>query len=807
MLRTLISESSHALRTLRRERVFALVAALTLALGIGATTATFGVLRGVLLRPLPYANGPRLVRMHQQPVGGGAEASFSVQEIADYTSQSKSIDGIAEYHAMSFIMVGRGDPRRVQTGVVSADFFDILGVRPLLGRSFRKGEDQPGAAPVLLLSYEFWRDQLGSDPTVIGTSVHMTDRDHTIIGVLPPLPVYPDRNDVYMPTSSCPFRASPAWRETRTLRALEAVARLTPSTTNEQTSRELGTISTRLHREFPAAYATERPLTVTAAPFLAELTAGATPRLALLGATALLVLLVASANAASLTFVRQLRRRRELAVRASLGASHARLLYQVVLESVLVALAGAAGGIALAAAAIAPLRTLVGQFTPRAAEVRMDATVLAFGVAIAIVSGILVGALPFPSAVRSLADALRDGGDRSVGSRGARRIERGLVVLQLAACVVLLTAAGLAGRSLARLAAVDAGFDARGVVTVRLSAARERFSSGERVAQFNMQLFDRLASIPGATHVALAASYPLAPGAPMAMPMRVEGIARGGSAPLMDLQQVSPGYFRTIGTPLVRGRDFDASDTPNGTEVAIVNESLAKRLWAGKDPLGHRVSFDNGESWITIVGIAGDVRQYGLASGPSDAVYAPLTQAPSLGLRAIVRGRGDAATLAKSVIGAAREVDPVIAADEILTLDQARGDALAGARLTAMLLTLLAVVATAIAASGVGGVLATSVSRRRREFGLRLALGADRSHVLWTVLRDTVVLAALGLAIGVAASLSLGRLMRAFVFEVAPNDPLTLAAVCATLAAVALVASAAPARRAARVEPMVAMRD
>lgn len=814
MLRSLGRNLRHAIRAIAGERGYAITAATTLALGIGATTATFGVLRGVLLRPLPYAHGERVLRVHQPAERqGGQDATFSVQEIADLRAQTPSLDAVAEYHSMSFIMVGRGEPYRVQTGVVSAEYFDVLGVRAMLGRTFRPGEDRDGAPPVLLLSYEFWRDQMGSDATVIGRTVEMTDRVHTIVGVLPRLPDYPGANDVYMPSSSCPFRSSADMREHRDHRMLDVIARVRAGATDAGAMRDLGVVARRMRAEFPAAYPADEGLAVRATPLREELTADARPRLVLLAATALLVLVIACANAAGITFVRQIRRRHELAVRASLGAPTSHLLAQVVLEGVLVSLAGSALGIALAAAALAPLRALVGHFTPRAADIGLDAPVLAFGVLLAIVTGAAVAILPFRSSMRGLHAALRDGGDRAIGGRAARRLERALVVVQLAACVVLLTAAGVAIRSLLRLERVAPGFDPRGVVTLRLTASRERYPSNEKLAVMNRTLLDRIAVVPGVRRAALASSYPLAEGAPYAQRVRLEPDAAGritagarGPSANVVAQIASPGYFGALATPLLAGREFQEIDTPESTPVVIISDAMRRHLWPTSDAIGRRLSFDDGEHWSTIVGVVGDVKVRGLEEDAMDVAYVPLSQNPSTGLRVVARASGDPAVMARAIVAAAREIDPVIAADRIRTLDEARGDALAGARLTAILLAMLAAIATAVAAAGVGGVLAATVSRRTRELGLRLALGASPRRVLGAVLGDTVALTVAGLVLGVASALTLGGAMRRFVFGIAPDDPATIAIVCVALAAVALAAALGPARRAASLDPLLALR-
>jgi putative ABC transport system permease protein len=810
MFETVVREIQLAARTLRKAPTYTIVAVLTLALGIGANTAIFSVINGVLVRPLPFSNGDRMVRV-RQPVAYGniADAAFSPTELNDYRTQTRLFESLVEFHSMSFNMIGRGEPHRVQTAVVSASFFAALGVHPLLGRTFRAGEDEAGAAPVLILSHEFWRTRLGGDSSIIGQSVEMTDRLHTVIGVLPPLPQFPNQNDVFMPVSSCPFRMADNVRSTRTARMVSVFGLLKPGVTLEQASGDLEVVAQRLHADHPDAYPEARQFGVSATALHEELTATARPTLILLLATAGFVLLIACANVANLTLVRFIRRRNELLVRSALGASRAQLVRQLLTESLLLSLAGAGLGLIIPFAARGTLSSFASRFTPRAQEIQIDLPVLGFAALVAILTGLIFGTLPIFAVLRRLSAGLRTrGGAVAQATVGRRRLEHSLVIGQLAVSLVLLVAAGLSARSLLALRSVEGGYDPGSVLTMRFTLSRDKYTSADLIRTFNDAVLQRAPQLPGVQRAALALTFPLNAGQPFSQSFSIEGrvLANEDLRPQAEIRIASPDYFLTIGVPLLRGRTFTADDRPGSLPVAVINQSMARRHWADGNPLGARISNDGGQSWATIVGVVGDVRQYGLDREPVDEVYVPHTQAPILGGRLLLQTQGDPLRLAPSVIALMRGLDPTVPVDQIQTLDQAREGSMAARRLTATLLLLFATLALTIAAVGMGGVLAFSVSQRTQEIGVRMALGAARVEVLGMVLRQGSLLVAAGLAAGMIGSIALTRFMSGFVFGVAPNDFVTFAIVCPILAAVGLLACLGPARRASAIDPMVALR-
>ncbi|HVJ99479.1 MAG TPA: ABC transporter permease [Gemmatimonadales bacterium] len=804
----LLHDLRFALRSLRKSPGFTLVSVLTLALGIGANTAVFSLIRGVLLRPLPYEHGERLVYLRQPaPLGGVANAQFSPLELADYRQRSRAMESLVEYHSMPFILLGQGEPRRVQTGVVSANFFDVLGVRPLRGRAFRPGEDQPSADPVLVLSYGFWMNRLGGDPAIVGKTFEMNDRIHTVIGVLPPVPQYPAENDVYMPSSSCPFRMGQFTLNTRTARMLHIFGRMAPGMTVAQAQTELEGIAGTLRSEYPASYPSGQGFTISATSLHDELTKDARPTLLLLIGTTAFVLLIACANIANLTLARLTRRSREMALRAALGADRVRLFRQMLTESGLLALAGGALGLALAAATMRLLTGFAARFTPRASEISLDGEVLAFTLVVCVLTGLAFAVLPALPARANLVAALKEGG-AAVSGGGSSRIRAALVVAQVAVSMVLLIGAGLMLRSLLELQSVNPGFDSQRVLTMTMDLNWSRYTSNDLILGFHDRLNARLTGQPGVVSTASTLTFPLDGHRRFNVSFLIEGQppAEDGAQPLGDLRSASPEYFPTLGIPLVTGRLFTPSDGPKSPQVAIVNQTLARRYFPTETAVGKRISADTGETWITIVGVVGDVRHYGLQSEPTDEVYLPFAQLPIRESTFLVRTTADPAAMARRIGEEVLSIDPGQPIANVQTLEEVRGEALANPRLTTTLVLLFALLALCITAAGLGGVVAFSVSQRTQEIGVRMALGAGRGEVLGMVLREGLRLVGLGLVLGALAAVLLGRLIAGLLYHVETTDPITFVGMGLVLVLIAAVACLVPARRAATVDPLVALR-
>ncbi|MGC1482425.1 MAG: ABC transporter permease [Candidatus Acidiferrum sp.] len=810
----LTSDCGYAFRMMRKNPGFTAVAILTLALGIGANSAIFSVVHSVLLRSLPYPHANQLIFIRQQEKKLGVEdLSFSVKEIEDYRAQNRTLSGLVEYHAMSFTLFGHGDPERVRTGVVSANYFELFGVQPLLGRTFLPEDDKLGAPPVLVLSYEYWKNDFGSDPEIVGKTFEMNDKVHTIVGVLPPVPQYPNENDVYMPTSACPFRSGKMHLENRDMRMMEVFGRLKPGVTVAQANADVSTIAAGLKATYPKSYPDNVGFTSVAAPLQEELTRGARPTLLLLLAAAAFVLLIACANVANLTLSRMAKREREIAVRTALGAGRSRLLRQLLTESSLMAFAGGLLGLVLAYGSLELLTDFVGRLTPRAREIHIDSGVFLFTLAAALGTSILFGTLSALLSRANLTSSLKEGSTSAGSGRRQNRMRSALIVCQISFSFMLLIGAGLMLRSLIKLQQVDAGIVPQRVLVLRTTFTWSKYTTDDKTRVAVQELLDRVNSEPGVLVAAISNRYPFEPeiitGGPesVSFSFQVEGrtLEPGQSPPVSTFAAVSPDYFKALGIPLKEGRLFAETDNEKGPIVIVINETMKRQLWPNESPIGKRISNDGGEHWGTIVGIVGDVREFGLNHPPVPEIYAPqkLNLAPGV---LIVRTAVEPRSMAKALTRAVHDVDSQMAVSHILSLEQARYESMASPRVTASLLGIFAGLALVIATAGIGGIMALMVSQRVREIGIRIALGARPSSILQMVIGKGLLLAVLGIGIGIAGAVALTGLVKSLLFEVPPTDVLTFSGVGLTLLAAAALASYLPARRAASVDPNVALR-
>lgn len=804
---------TYAIRTLRKSPGFTLTAILTLALGIGANTAIYSVVHAVLLRPLPYTQGDRLVMLrHPAQKMGIRDTQFSVPEIVDYRQQIRTFSDIAEYHGMSFTLFGHGDPDRVRTGVVSSNYFPMLGVAPILGRTFSGDDEKHGAPAVLILSYEYWRSQFGGDPEIVGKTFQMNDKVHTVVGVLPPLPQYPDEDDVYMPTSACPYRSSNGMIQGRDMRMMEMFGRLKPGVTLDQARADLATVTARLDASYPKSYRSDAGFAVTATPLKAELTDTARPILLALLAAAGFVLLIVCANVANLTLSRMARRERELAVRTALGAGRARLLRQLFTESFLLAVVGGGIGLFLAYMSLELFTTFAARLTPRAREIHIDAAVLAFTLMAALGTSIIFGTVSAFFSGADISGGLKEGTSGAGSGRRSNRARSALIVCQVAFSFVLLVGAGLMLRSLVNLERVSPGFVPEHVLAMRINFNWSKYAGPPQFAEAAKKLVDRVQSEPGVNSVATASNYPLQPeliaGGPGNNPFLVEGrLPKAGAVPpLASAEAISPDYFKVLGIPLQQGRAFAETDDKSHPDVAIINHEMQRVVWPTEDPVGRRVTFDQGKSWIQIVGIVGDVREFGLDHAPVAEIFVPMAQNPDPATL-IVRTAAEPTAMAQQIRNVIRDVDSQTAVTHEMSLEQARRDSLESPRLTASLLGVFAGLALLIAATGIGGIMALAVGQRMRELGIRMALGASPEEILGMVVNEGLGMALLGAALGAVGALALTSLAKSMLFQVSPFDPFTFAVVGIVLIGAAYAASYVPARRAASANPMDALRS
>lgn len=804
---------SQIFRTLKRSPGYTATIVLTLALGIGANTAVFSLIYGILLEPLPYEKGEQLMVLRQH-VDSTNPINVSIAEFFDYRDQSQHID-LVEYHPMSFTLLGRARPERVSTGVVSHDFFDVLGINPLHGRFFVESDEEHGTEAVLLLSYGYFQRSFGGDPAVVGQVFEMNDRPHTVVGVLPPIPQFPNEHDVYMPTVACPFRAAGEQRMHQSrgaFRLLTVFGRRNSAAGGasegaELVDTEIKAIAERFVPQHAETYGQLGRLGVDTVPLASELTRNARPMLFVLLTTTGLVLLLACTNVANLTVARLLARRRELAVRAALGADRLRLARQSVAESVLLALLGGALGVGLAAGGLGMLKSFAARLSPRAATVDLNPHVLLFALIVALTTGLVFGAAPILSRRLDLASVLRGGGHGSAGG-GKTLVRAALVTLQVAVSTILLVGAGLLLRSFDRLQRLDPGFNPDRVLSARIDLNWSKYTSPAQARDFFQQLLAELEGHPSIESAAVGSVAPLTQSGGLNRGIQIEGqpVEDGQPAPTMDMHFVSADYFRTLQIPLDRGRFFDSRDHADAAPVTLINATSAHRFWPDQDPIGRRISLDNGNSWLEVVGVVGDVRHYSLDRQAAEELYVPLAQT-GFSNRLVVRTRADPAAVASHLRAAVEAVDAEQPVDRIEALEATRTASLATPRTTAWLLTLFAALALGVTAAGVAGVVAWSVGQRVREIGVRMALGAQRKDVMSMVIRQGLLMVVAGLVLGLIGALFFTRLLADLLYETSGSDPATLVAVAAVLLAVGFLACLPPARRAVSVDPNEAVRS
>jgi putative ABC transport system permease protein len=809
-------DSRYALRMMRKNPGFTAIAVVTLALGVGVNTAIFSILNGIILRPLPYKNPGQIAILQQQFAKKDSEVMvFSVSEMNDYRQQNHTFDGLVEYHNMRFVLQDHGRAERVRAGVVSSDFFDLFGVKPVLGRLFVPSEEQPGAAPVLLLSYEYWQRSQGGDPQIVGKTFKMNDRLHTVIGVLPHLPQYPDENDVYMTSTSCPFRMVPARVNTRIRRFSRFFGRLKPGVTMQEAGNDVQLIANRLQQQYPEAYPKESGFRAYVLPLTQELTSKARPVLWVLLAAAGFVLLIACANVANFTLARLSQREQELTLRSALGADRKRLFQQLLTESLILGLFAAVLGLVLAYASHGLLVQFVARLSPRAGDISIDLPVLLFAMVAAVLASVVTGSLLALSSKYQSNEGFKDAGRQTTG-RGQQHARKTLIVAQVAFSLALLVGAGLMVRSLMKLQDVQTGFDSEKVLTMALDLNDSKYSTPADQVAVGHAIVDKIESLPGVLNAAVSSSFPLDPDAisqgfdtigmfTSRIQLEDKPLQAGDVVPLVAYRVATENYFKTLGIPLLQGRAFLRSDTKTAPGVVIVNQAFAQHRLTESDAIGKRLSWDGGKTWLTVVGVVGNTREFSLKENLADEVYYPLDQIPVWG-SLLVRTAGDPKSLITQVRRAVDEAAPQTAISYLETLEQARDDTLSSPQLMTRLLGMFAILALIVAISGITGILALSVSQRVREIGVRLALGAQPSDVVRLLVKQGMILVLVGIGSGLLIATAMIGPLKTFLFQVTPTDPLTLAGVCVLLLLASLIACYVPARRAAKITPIVALR-
>ena len=811
-----LRDAQLAVRKLARSPGFTAVVVLTLGLGIGASTAVFSIVNAVVFRPLAYPEPERLVRITSELRGFGAvDAGVAVPELTDYQSRSDLFAGVAGVSPVNANVTSGETPERVEMMLVSWNYFSILGVAPMYGRTFEQRDEMPGVANIAVVSDGFWRRRLSADPQAVGKTIGIDGDRVLIIGVMPAGFRHPGRTtqtevDVWSPAG---FRNIPPSRDRRRLEG--CLARLQSGVTPQAAQDRLIEYGAMVSQQFPADYPARNGWRPRLVPLHDSLVAAiATPMLILLSGVGLL-LLIACGNVAHLVLARSSERRHEMAIRQALGASAGRLTSQLLTESALLAAAGGAVGLLAAAWGLRGLVALAPGRVPRIGDVSIDVETVLVAALISCAATMLFGLVPALHATRGSTFAgLREGGPGRSTDPRAERVRSVLIAAEVAMATVLLIGAGLLVRSVAGLLNVPLGFEPDRLVTARVALPRPNdvtravYLDPARRVVFYRETLRRIAALPGVERVAMSSQIPIGGfNAPVFIEFDRGAAAEPGMRPVIHDFRVSPSYFETMGVKIVRGRGFTDADQAGSEAVVLVSETAARMLWSGRDPIGERLRFAPGAPWMTVVGIAADVRTRRLADPPQPILYESLEQSSDLSLGLLMRTRADAANLGQMVAREVRAIDPEVAVFAVRSMADLIGSAVAERQFLMRLLVAFGVVATALALLGIYGVMAYSVSQRTREIGIRMAIGARQVDVSRMVMRRGIALTAAGVIAGIAASLGLSRLVRSQLFGVEPSDPGTIASVLVLMAIVAAAAAYLPARRASRVDPIVALRQ
>ncbi|HET8889592.1 MAG TPA: ABC transporter permease [Candidatus Angelobacter sp.] len=818
---TLARDLRYAFRAMAKSPGFTVAAILSLAIGIGANTAIFSITSALLLRPLPYKDSDRLVIMWNSSPGLGITRDwFSTAQYFDIKNNHHGFEQVAIAIGGSYNLTGDGDPERVGVTRISHELLPLMGAKAYMGRLFTEEDDKTGSPTVAILTYGMWARRYGSDPNMVGRRIIINSHLYSVVGVLPrtftlPREVLPtlegnDQSDLLIPMR---FPPNPA--EDRGHEDYNIVGKLRPGVTLEQARAEMETITARLRQAHPEVYPPNGKLTFIVLPLLEQVVGNVRHTLWLLLGAVGCVLLIACANVANLMLSRALARQREIAVRTAVGATTSRIIRQLLTESVLLAVCGGILGVLFALVSVHWTRILGPRSVPRLSDVGIRADALLFTLLISVASGILFGLAPaLRVASVNLLSTLKDSERGSAGTSAmwgrGNNLRRLLVVIELAISVVVLIVAGLLLRSFARLQQVDLGFNPSNVLTLELTMSGDKYRDPQVVRSTYRQLWERLERLPGAVSSGGVSSLPLSQMDAWG-PINVEGhvLPPGEKFINADERVVSGHYFEAMQIPLLKGRLFNDQDTADKPRVLLVDEFMAQQLWPNEDPIGKRISFGDlaaKPEWATVIGVVGRIKHDALDSDSRIALYLPLGQFIPRAMNVVLRSSTDPASMAGAVNRELHELDRDLPAYRVITMDQRIAESLSRRRFTTILLTLFAGLALALATVGIYGVMAYLVSQGTRELGIRMALGANQRTILRLVIRQGMFLALSGVGIGLIAAVASARLVSGLLFGVRATDPLTFAAIAGLLAGVALLASYIPARRAARIDPMISLR-
>jgi putative ABC transport system permease protein len=798
----------YGIRILAKAPGFTITAILTLALGIGANTAIFSFVYGVLLQPLPYRNPSRLMVLNETNPKVGT-VSVSYPNFLDWRAQSHAFSQMAAVHDVGFNLAGITQPENISGEAVSPTFLSMLGVRPYLGRDFDPSEEKAGTAPVLLLSYALWQSHLGADPNAVGRIITLDGRSFTIVGVLPPNFRSVDQTDVLEPIGVWATK-NPDATERGERGDLVVIGRLAPGVTFARARAEMDGIAARLASEYPLA---NDQCGVKLQPIRDVFVGDMRPAILVLFGAVMFVLLIACANVANLFLVRGATRTKEIALRIAFGASRGRIIRQMLTESFVLALLGGALGVALAIGGIRGMGRLIPADMLSGAAINLNGVVLLFAAGVVVLAAFIFGLAPAMHSTRpDVQSELKEGARTSTAGTQQQKLRAALAIAEISLAMVLMAGAGLMMNSLYRLLSVNPGFRTDRVLTMEMDLRTQQYATDSAIHNFWQQVLDRVRTLPGIESSAVGTVVPFTDNHNRG-DITIEGMPqpRPGSWPHPDYHIVSAAYVRTLGIPLLRGRTFTDADNENAPLVGMINAKLAREFFAYEDPIGKRFTFGhataaNPPKWITIVGVVGDTKLYGLANPARLEVYMPFRQDTASDMDLLVKSAVDPAALIASIRGVVASIDknqPIFA---ISTMDQLRSDSVSTRRITLVLLGAFSSLALVLATIGIYGVISYSVAQRTHEIGIRMALGAQHQNVLRMILGEGGKIALAGIGTGIVAALALTRMMSSLLFSVNATDPTTFAAVALLLAVVALLACYIPARRAMRVDPMVALR-
>jgi len=808
LVETLFQDIRYGLRMLGKSPGFTAVALLTLALGIGANTAIFSVVYGFLLRPLPYHDSDRLMVLNETTPKVG-RVSVSYPNFLDWRAQSHAFSRMTAVNAVSFNLAGVTQPENINGEAVSPDFLAMLGVHPLLGRDFDASEEKAGTAPVVLLSYQLWQSHLGGDPSALGRSITLDGRSFTIVGVLPPDFRSTDKTDVMVPVGVWATGNSEV-NERSDRGSMVAIGRLAPGVSFKEALAEMEGIAARLAKAYPAANA---QFSVQVRPIREVFVSDIKPALLILFGAVIFVLLIACANVANLFLMRGAARTREIALRIALGATRGRIVRQMLAESFVLAFLGGSLGLGIAIAGIGAMNRLIPAGMQAGAAANLNGAVLIFAAGVVVLSAFIFGLVPAAHLTKpEVQPDLKEGGRGASAGKEQNRLRGVLATAEVAVALVLLVGAGLMLKSVNRLLSVSPGFQPQRVLSMELNLRTAQYEKDPAVLNFWQQTLDRVRTLPGVESAALGTGVPLTD-SHSRVDITLEGMAlpTPGNYPHPDVHVVSATYFSTLGVPLVGGRAFTDADAENAPRVGLINAQLARQFFPNQDALGKRFMFgrpspERAPEWITIVGMVGDTKLYGLANPSRLEIYIPLRQSARNDMYLMVKSRIDPAALTSSIRGVIASIDKDQPIFNIATMQQLVRDSVSTRRITLILLGLFSALALVLAAIGIYGVISYSVAQRTHEIGIRMALGADRAGVLRMILAQGMKIAGAGVVIGLAASFGLTRWMAKLLFSVSAADPLTFTAVALVLVLIALLACYIPARRALRVDPIIALR-